>query len=69
MQGMLGYIAVYKHLDSLSRIRHIIVFFISAHILSPPQDDRLSYDEVLAQFDVLVDSPLTDYGHAVHEEL
>ena len=33
------------------------------------QDDQLSYDEVLAQFDVLVDSPLTDYGHAVHEEL
>ena len=33
------------------------------------QDDKLSYDEVLGQFDVLVDSPLTDYGHAVHEEL
>ena len=33
------------------------------------QDDKLSYDEVLAQFDVLVDSPITDYGHAVHEEL
>ena len=45
-------------------LRHLKI-----HFLLPLQDDKLSYDEVLAQFDVLVDSPLTDYGHAVHEEL
>ena len=55
-------------------LRIFLAQSITAHIgtlliFSPMQDDKLSYDEVLGQFDVVVDSPLTDYGHAVHEEL
>ena len=33
------------------------------------QDGKLSYDEVMEEFDVLMDSPITDFGHSVHEEL
>lgn len=33
------------------------------------QDGYLSVAEIEAEFDVFVDSSLTDYGHLVHDEL
>ena len=33
------------------------------------QDDQLSYEEVMEEFDVLMESPITDFGQSIHEEL
>lgn len=38
---------------------------------SPPslQDGFLTLEEIEAEFDIFVDSPATNYGHVIHEEL
>ncbi len=33
------------------------------------QDGSLSMEEIEAELDIFVESPLTDYGHSVHDEL
>lgn len=39
--------------------------------LPPPQDGELSVEEVLEEFDLFMDSQITDFGHAHvgHDEL
>ena len=39
-------------------------------ILSPFQDDQLSVQEIMQEFDFFMDSELTEFGgHTVHDEL